>query len=423
MNDSTKDLNKSPWQEVLTGTVVVSALGYFVDIYDLIMFSIVRVKSLSELGLSSEALLDKGVLLLNLQMAGMLLGGLFWGILGDKLGRVKVLFGSIVIYSAANFLNAFVTNVDQYAVLRFLAGIGLAGELGAAITLVSESLSIRGRGHGAAIVAAIGVSGAVFAGIVGNTLSWRVAYGLGGILGFMLLVLRMKTFESGLFHKTAKVPGISQGNFLMLFQSRERFSRYAKSILIGVPLWFGVGVLVTFSPELAQALEITETVNAGTAVMAMYGGLAIGDLASGLLSQKLQSRKKATLIFMVFSFVAATIFTLAYNRTAEFLYYTCFAMGLGMGYWAVFMMIASEQFGTNLRATVTTTVPNFVRGSVIILTVAFSSLKPFFGVLGSAQLVGLASFAVALWAILTIKETYGRNLDFVEDNNSVIHLP
>jgi putative MFS transporter len=423
VNNSTKDIDKSPWQEVLTGTVVVSALGYFVDIYDLIMFSIVRVKSLSELGLSSEALLDKGVLLLNLQMAGMLLGGLFWGILGDKLGRVKVLFGSIVIYSAANFLNAFVTNVDQYAVLRFLAGIGLAGELGAAITLVSESLSIRGRGHGAAIVAAIGVSGAVFAGIVGNTLSWRVAYGLGGVLGFMLLVLRMKTFESGLFHKTAKVPGISQGNFLMLFQSRERFSRYAKSILIGVPLWFGVGILVTFSPELARALGITETVNAGTAVMAMYGGLAIGDLASGLLSQKLQSRKKATLVFMVFSFVAASIFTFAYNRTAEFLYYTCFAMGLGMGYWAVFMMIASEQFGTNLRATVTTTVPNFVRGSVIILTLAFSSLKPFFGVLGSAQIVGLASFAVALWAILTIKETYGRNLDFVEENHNVIHLP
>ena len=423
MIDSNSELSHSPWREVLTGTVIVSALGYFVDIYDLILFSIVRIKSLTDLGLSSDALLEKGVLLLNLQMAGMLLGGLFWGILGDRLGRVKVLFGSIVIYSAANFLNAFVTTVDQYAALRFLAGIGLAGELGAAITLVSESLSIKGRGHGAAIVAAIGVSGAVFAGIIGNMVSWRVAYGLGGVFGFMLLILRMKTFESGLFEKTAKVPGISQGNFLMLFQSRERFSRYAKSILIGVPLWFGVGVLVTFSPELALALGISEPIKAGSAVMAMYGGLAVGDLASGLVSQKLKSRKKATLIFMAFAFIAALIFTMAHNRTAEFLYGTCFAMGLGMGYWAVFMMIASEQFGTNLRATVTTTVPNFVRGSVIILTLAFSGLKPIFGVLESAQIIGFVSFSAALWAILTIKETYGRDLDFVETDMNQVPIP
>ncbi|MEI8025898.1 MAG: MFS transporter [Pseudomonadota bacterium] len=404
----------SPWKEILSGAVIVSALGYFVDIYDLILFSIVRVKSLTELGLSGDALLEKGVVLLNSQMFGMLLGGIIWGIMGDKLGRVKVLFGSILLYSIANLLNAFVTTVDQYALLRFVAGIGLAGELGAAITLVSESLSVKGRGHGATIVAAIGVSGAVFAGLVANLLSWRMAYAVGGLLGLSLLVLRMKTFESKMFEKSAQSAQVPMGQFLSLFAKRERFSRYIKAILIGVPLWFGVGILVTFSPEIAAQLGVTGPISAGSAVMAMYGGLAIGDLASGLLSQKLKSRKKAAGIFMFFALICSLLLSVAHGASPSLVYGIIFAMGLGMGYWAVFMMIATEQFGTNLRATVTTTVPNFVRGSVVLLTLGFTSLKTLFGTLPAAQIVGAICFSLSFWAIGSIRETYGDDLDYLE---------
>jgi len=414
MNSAPGTSSLSPWKEIMSGTVIVSALGYFVDIYDLILFSIVRVKSLTELRLTGDDLLEKGVLLLNSQMLGMLLGGVIWGVLGDKLGRVKVLFGSILLYSVANLLNAMVTNVDQYALLRFIAGIGLAGELGAAITLVSESLSIKGRGHGATMVAAIGVSGAVFAGLVANFLSWRMAYGIGGVLGLSLLILRMKTFESKMFEESVKSAQAPMGQFFSLFVKRERFMRYLRSILIGVPLWFGVGILVTFSPEIAVQLGITGPVSAGSAVMAMYGGLAIGDLASGILSQKLRSRKKAATFFMVMALICSLLLSTAHGASPGLLYAIIFAMGIGMGYWAVFMMIAAEQFGTNLRATVTTTVPNFVRGSVVLLTLGFTSLKPLLGTLAAAQIMGVISFSLSFWAIWSIRETYGDDLDFLE---------
>jgi MFS transporter, putative metabolite:H+ symporter len=411
---STEVKESSPWSEVLSGAVVVSALGYFVDIYDLILFSIVRVKSLGDLGLVGPDVLDKGLLLLNLQMVGMLLGGLVWGVLGDRLGRVRVLFGSIVLYSVANLLNAFVTNVDQYAVLRFIAGVGLAGELGAAITLVSESLSTRGRGHGATIVAAVGVSGAILAGVIGAAVGWRVAYFIGGVLGLLLLFLRVRTFESNMFKRTVLQTGLARGDFLMILRSKERLVRYTKAIMIGVPLWFGVGILVTLSPEIARSLNVTGEVNAAQAVMLSYSGIALGDLASGLLSQRLRSRKTAALVFMVFSLLCAAAFTLAQGSSPSVIYAICFLMGFGMGYWAVFMMISSELFGTNLRATVTTSVPNFVRGSVVPMTLLFTFLKADFGIVGAAQIVGVLAFAGAFWAVLTIKETYGTDLEFVE---------
>ena len=397
-----------------TLAVVVAALGYFVDIYDLILFSIVRVASLQSLGVPSAELLEKGVLLINMQMGGMLVGGVLWGVLGDRRGRLSVLFGSIALYSLANLANGFVQTVPLYAALRFIAGVGLAGELGAGITLVSESLGRNERGWGTAIVAAIGTAGAVVGSLVGAQFGWRVAYIVGGCLGLALLLLRVGVVESGLFARLKSDDAIARGSFFSLFTSRARLTRYLSIILVGVPIWFSVGILITFRPELGKALGLVPAPEAGRAVLWMYAGLTVGDFGSGVLSQLLQKRKlvvRLSLAATGLSYLA--YFTVAGSSLTAF-YAVCFVLGLSNGYWAMFVTIASEQFGTNLRATATTTVPNFVRGAVVPLTITFGALKPSLGPLGAAGLVGGVMLAVAFVAVFGLEETFGKDLDHLE---------
>jgi putative MFS transporter len=395
-------------------SVLVAALGYFVDIYDLILFSIVRVRSLAAIGVPKEQLLDTGTLLLNMQMAGMLVGGLLWGILGDRRGRLSVLFGSIALYSAANIANAFVGSVGAYAALRLLAGIGLAGELGAGITLVSEIMSRESRGYGTAIVAAVGITGAVVAALVGDLFDWRIAYIVGGVMGIALLLLRIGVFESGMFEQV-KSRDVSRGNFFALFANRERAIKYLSVILIGVPIWYVIGILVTFSPELGAAIGVAPSPNAGRAVMYTYIGLAVGDIASGWLSQIIGSRKRVAMAFVLMTALCVTIYFLGLVRTPAMFYVLCGVMGFAIGYWAVFVTIASEQFGTNIRATATTTVPNFVRGAVVLLTLSFSYLRGPLGIRGSAMAIGVVTLTLAFVALRGLEETYGKDLDYVED--------
>jgi len=231
-------------------------------------------------------------------MGGMLIGGILWGILGDKKGRLSVLFASIILYSVANFLNAFVTNVEQYAALRFIAGIGLAGELGAGVTLVAEILPRHLRGYGVMTIASFGVLGVVAANLIAQYFDWRQAYMFGGILGFSLLVLRLKVRESGMFEHNLS-ENIHRGDFFSLFKHRVLLSKYLKAIAIGIPLWYVVRILVMFSPEFAKSLDIVGEVTAGQALMYAYIGLSVGDFASGYVSQVLKSRKKAYTFFML----------------------------------------------------------------------------------------------------------------------------
>lgn len=413
MSESFKNLNKTDRRNV-TVIVVVAALGYFVDIYDLVLFSIVRVASLKSFGIAGDELLKDGVLLLNMQMAGMLVGGIIWGILGDKKGRVSVLFGSIIMYSLANIANGFVQDVTQYAVLRFIAGIGLAGELGAGITLVSEVMSKESRGYGTTIVATIGILGAVAAALVGDMFPWRTAYFVGGGLGLLLLLLRVGIYESGMF-SMLKEKDVSKGSFHLLFTDWKRFKKYAKCIAIGVPLWFVVGILVTFSPEFGKAFGFAEPISAGKGIMYCYIGLAIGDFSSGYLSQYMKSRKKVVIIFISVMAFFIFVYLFANNYGAFFLYTLCMLLGIGAGYWAVFVTIASEQFGTNLRATVTTTVPNFVRGGVVPMTILFQYLSGGMGIIYSAMTVGILALILAYLSAFRLEETYGKDLDYVEN--------
>lgn len=428
-------MEKKDWKLLFSLPVVVAALGYFVDIYDLLLFSIVRRPSLVSLGVSESSLFEQGEYLLQIQMLGLLTGGIVWGIMGDKRGRLSVLFGSILLYSLANIANGFVTTVDQYAWLRFIAGIGLAGELGAGITLVSESLPPHLRGYGTTIIATVGLMGAVLANFTTKIdwnvsyENWQISYFIGGALGLMLLIARVSVFESGIFLKT-KAKEIRRGDFFQLFRNGARFKRFMGCVFNGLPIWFAIGILITFSPEFGVALGVQGTIAAGDAVMFSYLGLAAGDLSSGLLSQRIKSRKKVVSLYIFLTLLFILLYLWMPVKTTTFFYTVCFVLGMGIGYWALFVTIAAEQFGTNLRSTVATSVPNIIRGMVIPMTLLFrflrDALQGYFleshdpataknmGMIIGALIVGLTTVGIAVFALRAIDETYGRDLNFEE---------
>ncbi|MEC8458177.1 MAG: MFS transporter [Bacteroidota bacterium] len=388
----------------------VAALGYFVDIYDLLLFSIIRIPSLTDLGI--QDIVGNGLLILNTQMFGLLLGGILWGILGDKLGRTRVLFFSIALYSVGNVLNGFVQTAPQYAWIRFFTGIGLAGELGAGITLVSELLPKEKRGIGTSIVAGFGLTGAILAFFISQWFNWRTCYFIGGGLGLTLLLMRMSVFESGLYYKI-KSSHVEKGNFLMFFNRRERFLRYLRSILIGLPTWFVVGILISFSPEFAKSMNIKTSIDAGIGIMISYSAIAIGDVIIGLLSQYLKSRKKAMHIFYIITILGMLLFFT--SKSSIQLYLSIGIMGFGTGFWAVFVTIGAENFGTNLRATAATTIPNMVRGSLNGITALFILLQGILSYVNSAIATAIIVMAITYWAIYGLQETFGRDLDFIEE--------
>ena len=418
-------------RKVATLAVIVAALGYFVDIYDLILFGMVRKSSLLELGVCGElapaskqclaALGDRGIYLINMQMGGMLVGGILWGMLGDKRGRLSVMFGSITLYSIANIANGMVHTVDSYAIWRLIAGIGLAGELGAGITLVSELMGAERRGLGTTIVAALGVSGGVVAGLIGGAFpgvphpTWRVAYYIGGGLGIALLVLRIGVAESGMFHATVAKKHVQRGNFFALFTNRERLLRYLAIILVGLPIWYVIGVVFTFADRIGGDMGLDPVPNPATALFFCYGGCTIGGFACGLLSQYWRSRKKALGTFIALTALALVLYFTVGRTSLVAFYSICMFGGAASGYWAVFVATAAELFGTNMRATVTTTVPNFVRGAVPLLTMSFQALTPGAGVVGAAIAVGAGTLVLAVLGLSTLKESFGVDLDFHEE--------
>ena len=401
--------------------VIVAALGYFVDIYDLLLFSIVRVPSLTQLGLNAEQISIVGTNILNWQMGGLLLGGILWGVLGDKRGRLSVLFGSIITYSLANIACGFVAHVTfmdpthYYAAMRFVAGVGLAGELGAGITLVSEVLSKELRAIGTSLVAGIGLIGAVVAYFTVRLFDWEMAFFVGGGMGFALLLLRVGVIESGMFADISKQKHVVKGDFLSFFTNRKRFGTYLRCIGIGLPTWFVIGILATLSNEFGIALGLDTPITPGLAVMWCYVGLAAGDLLSGVISHALHSRKKAIALMMAFTLLGTLIYLFGNIRSAGIFYALCVAMGFGIGYWAMFVTVGAEQFGTNLRATAATTVPNMVRGLLIPMTLGYQYLKPSLHVINAGAVVGFVVFAIGFYCILTIPETHGKDLDYLEE--------
>lgn len=394
--------------------VLVAALGYFVDIFDLFLFSVLRVPSLRGVGIEPAQFLSAGATLLSWQMFGLLIGSFVWGLLGDRRGRLAALYGSIFLYSIATLANAFVTSLPAYSACRFIAGFGLGGELGAAVTLVSETLHAKRRGLGTMVVAGVGLCGGIAAAGLAELLTWRSCYAIGGALGLLLLVLRIRLRESPLFLSAKPAPAAS---LRLLLSSARRRGTYLRLVLIGVPIWFVAGVLMVFSPELGRALAGLE-ITAARAVLVSYIGVAIGDFLSGAVSQLLRSRKRAIALFLGMLAVGIALFLGAAGRSTTTFYGLCFVLGLGTGYWAVLVTCAAEQFGTNLRATVATTVPNLVRASAIPLTAAFQMLsaRPSLqlGLVGAAAMLGLTCLLGAAWALAGLDETFEKSLDFEE---------
>ncbi len=398
---------------LFTIAILVAALGYFVDIYDLLLFQIVRVESLASFNLSPIQIKTDGEFIISIQMLGLLVGGIIWGIMGDKNGRLSVLFGSIILYSIANIINGFVQNTNQYALVRFVAGLGLAGELGAGITLVSELTPKEKRGVATSLVAGIGLIGAVAAYFISESFHWRTCYFIGGGLGFCLLLLRIAVFESGMYN-AVKQTNVVRGNFFMLFTNKIRFKKYIKAICIGLPTWYVIGILVAFSNNFAEQFGITEKVLPKKATMFAYAAIAIADVLIGLVSQQLKSRKKALFIFYGITAIGIAMYFTQQGGTANNMYLICAVLGFGTGFWAIFVTMAAEQFGTNLRATATTTVPNMVRGLLPVMLILFNGFQTFTNYINAAIILGVLVMIISSTAAYYTDETFGKDLDFVE---------
>ncbi len=398
--------------------IIVASLGYFVDIYDLILFNVVKKASLISLGFQVDQVKDLEISLFNWQMTGMLVGGILWGILGDKKGRLKVLFGSILLYSLANIANAYVWDLTSYKVIRFIAGVGLAGELGAGITLIAEMMKKEKRGYGTMIVVTFGALGAVFAALVANKFNWQTSYWVGGIMGLCLLLLRVGALESSMFkHMHEEKNKIEKGNFFMLFTNRKRLGKYLLCIVMGLPVWFVVGVLIALSESYfaAELFTLTGKISTGYAVMCCYIGLSVGDLLSGLLSQLFKSRLKVVFGYLIFSVAVIGYYLFGMDgKSPEFFYFICILLGIGTGYWALFVTVAAEQFGTNIRSTATSTVPNFVRGAVVPITKSFQYMVPLVGLVGGTIIVGSVCIFLALLSTLLLKDSFSKDLDYIE---------
>jgi putative MFS transporter len=396
--------------------VIVGALGYFVDIYDLLLFSIIRIPSLKSLGLSQEDI-DK-TNILNIQMIGLLIGGIIWGILGDKKGRLRVLFASIILYSLGSIANGFVHNVNQYAVVRFITGLGLAGELGAGITLVSEIMPKEKRGLATSLVAGIGLSGAVFAYFIkvqfgSSPEGWRTCYFIGGGLGFLLLALRVGVLESGMY-KNIEGKEVRKGAFIMLLNNGKRFKKYITAILIALPNWYVIGILLTFSNKFASLMKVQDPIDPGKAIMVAYAAISVGDILIGFVSQWFKSRKISLWIFHIITVIGVVWFFHLQGATGATVYWVCVVLGFGTGFWAMFVTMAAEQFGTNIRATVATTVPNMARGSLALVSLLFQSLIPSKGYFASGWITGIIVFAIAFLALALTEETFGKELNYIE---------
>lgn len=398
---------------IISIPVIVGALGYFVDIYDLLLFGIIRKSSLASMGLSPELVLSKGEFIISVQMIGLLLGGILWGVMGDKKGRLSVLFGSIILYSLANIANGMVQTVNQYALLRFIAGVGLAGELGAGITLVSELLPKEKRGLGTSMVAGLGLTGAVVAFFISQQFDWRTCYYIGGGMGLLLLVLRVSVFESGMFQQVKEM-GVSRGNFVSFFTNGKRFLTWIKCILIGLPTWYVIGILVTFSDQFGTEMGIAEAIQPGKAIMFAYAGISIGDIAIGFVSQALKSRKKALFLFYALTIVFIGLYFMQHGGSAFNMYLICAGLGFATGFWAIFVTMAAEQFGTNVRATAATTVPNMVRGSLPLMIVLFRYLREGLGYVKGGIITGAIIMVITIAAAYFTKETFSKDLMYVE---------
>ena len=402
---------------IFSVALIVAALGYFVDIYDLLLFTIVKRPSLEGVGATAATMMVDSTKVINWQMTGLLIGGIIWGVLGDKKGRLSVLFGSILLYSVANFVTGYIETVQQYAICRFVAGLGLAGELGAGITLVSELLPKNKRGVGTSLVAGIGLSGAVAAYFTYNiTEDWRLCYKIGGVLGIILLFLRIKVAESGMFH-TAKGQKVAMGDFTMFFTNAHRFRKYMLAILIGLPTWYVIGILVNQSDKFGEKMFGSTTINSGRSIMFAYAGIAVGDIVVGLISQWFKSRKKALLLFYCFTIISLLFFFSPYNNSDTTMYAVCGALGFSTGFWAIFVTMGAEQFGTNLRATAATTIPNMVRGALPLINMMFLDLfqKSWnWPLVKSGIVTGLIAIVITLIAFYFTEETFHKDLNYLE---------
>ena len=397
-------------QEILT--VLVVALGYFIDAYDLLIFSAVRKVSLMDLGVAETDTLNIGISLLNFQLIGLMIGGVLWGILADKFGRKTILFSSILIYSISNIANSYISSVDMYYWLRFIAGIGLAGELGVGISLITENIAKERRTVSTTVVSFFGMLGAATGGWLGSVFHWQTCFLIGGFAGFLLLLLRLNVEESHMY-LGIKDSKVKKGNILLILKNPKSLITYFFCTLAGSSSFLFIGMFIQSTPEFGKIFNISVT--AGVALVWYYVGASISEVIAGILSKLLKERKAPIYIFYAISLLAIVIFCVHTPSSPRIYYIHCSLLGFGLGWWSMLITLSAELFGVNTRATAATSIPTFARAWNIPFTSVFKNNIPKLGILNSAFAVGVIVIALAIISATTIKETFENEANFIEE--------
>lgn len=396
-------------QEILT--VLVVALGYYVDAYDLLVMSAVRKPSLLSLGVPESETLNIGLSLLNYQLVGLMIGGVMWGVIADKYGRKKALFGSILIYSFANIANGYINSVNMYYWLRIIAGFGLAGELGVGISLITENVAKERRTISTAIVSFFGMLGASTGGWFGSIFEWQNCFLIGGFAGLLLLLLRLKVEESVMFNEI-KDKNVSKGNIWMIIKNPKTLLTYFFCTLAGAASILFIGVFIQSTPELGKLFNLNIT--AGIALIWYYLGASVSEIIAGLLSKLLKERKAPIYIFYAISLLAITNFCVNVPNSPYFFYLNCLFLGFGLGWWSQLITLSAELFGINVRATAATSIPTFARAWNIPFSNIFKQNIPNLGIVNSAFGIGVIVVSLAIISITMVKETFENDANFIE---------
>lgn len=403
--------------------ILVASLGYFVDAYDLIIASVVRSSAIVELGLAQVGTPEHtkyAQLFEYVQSAGILLGGIIFGVYSDKKGRKKALYYSIAIYSIANILNGllsasvpFVGTV--YCILRFICGFALAAELSIGIVMISETMKAKHRGYGTMIVVSFGILGAVLAAVLFEFIGihWQTLYLIGGIAGVLLLIFRFSVKETNPFLDLENQES-ERGSWVMIFKNRRLLKILFNAILLGFPIYFFISIPIKFATDYGKELGLT--IKGTIPIIVFYIAMSVSDIIANYLCQLFENRKKV--LYFYLGLCTISVFLLHfYPPTTPEQYFYLFSplMGFASGYWALLITFTNEQIGTNIRSTYTTAVPNVVRSLFIPIQLLLTVLQPTFGTSTSVFYIGVLAVILALLGLYSLKETWGKNLKFIDE--------
>jgi MFS transporter, putative metabolite:H+ symporter len=381
--------------------------GYFIDIFDLVLFSTLRISSFEELKITDPTYWT--VVFFNLQMTGILVGGIFWGKMADIKGRSWSFMGTILVFSIANIINGLTSSLTVYGICRFIAGFGLAGEMGSGIALICEKVPDEKRSLYLGFVSSLGCIGAVLSGWLGDIVYWRYLFIGSGFAGILLTLLRKNLLEPDLFRKTATL-NIPRGQWKTLFQSPPDLIRFILLIFLGIPMWYIIGILWSFSTEMTSTIGLN-IFTSGQAILWGYVGVWMGDMLMPFVSQFLKSRIFTIQICLIMMLLGVIYLFQFQPHSLLSFQLTHIFLGFTIGYWAVYATLCGESFGTNIRALTSTSLPSLIRFSSIPMMIIYQYGRDE-NELNIALGMGLTVLCISMITTYFIKDTFQKDIDF-----------